>query len=437
MKHSGTMIQVLRNPAFFQLWLGGTISSVGDMVLLIALPFHVYNLTGSTMATGITFLVQILPRLLLGSVGGVFVDHWDRKWTMIATDIARAVVLLPLLLVRSEEWVWVVYVVSAVKATLSQFFGPARSALLPRLVSQDSLVAANAMNSATESAVRLVGPTLGGALLAFSGLTWVVLLDAVSYLVSALMIARIRLSPDQRQNAPVAVDRAPVGSWMGFLREWSAGWKLVRGSDVMRNLILVSSVAMVAQGLINVLLVPYVREMLGGGSMQFGWLATAQGIGGLAGGLVMGTVGKRWLTPRVISLSLGSAGVLFLFMVHFPMLGTALLLIALIGAPSSIYTIGVQTLLQTHSSDRYRGRVFGIYGTLIMVAMVAGMGLASALGDVAPLAVLLNAAGGLFIMAALLGIRIFSADLRVTSPEQPLGSGLGTSSVASHQNLSS
>jgi MFS family permease len=427
------MFQALRNPAFFQLWLGGTISSLGDMVLLIALPFHVYNLTGSTMATGITFMAQILPRLLLGSVGGVFADRWDRKWTMIATDIARAAVLLPLLLVRSEEWVWLVYLVSAVKATLSQFFGPARSALLPRLVTQETLVAANALSSATESLVRLVGPTLGGALLAFSGLTFVVLLDAVSYLVSAVMIARIRLSPGQRRNAPEAVDGAPSGAWRRLLREWSDGWKVVRESGVMFNLVLVSSVAMVAQGLINVLLVPYVKEMLGGGSAQFGWLATAQGIGGLAGGLVMGSVGERWLTPRVISLSLGSAGVLFLLMVHFPALVTALVLIALIGFPSSVYVIGVQTLLQTHSSDRYRGRVFGIYGALIMLAMIAGMGLASILGDVAPLTLLLDAAGTFFILASLLGIRIFGTSLNVR--EQSLNAGLEAGSAASRQEL--
>jgi len=84
------MFRVLKSSAFRNLWVGGMISTVGDMALLIALPYHVYNLTRSMLATGGTFIAQVLPRLVLGSMAGVFVDRWDRK--MIACDIARAVV---------------------------------------------------------------------------------------------------------------------------------------------------------------------------------------------------------------------------------------------------------------------------------------------------------------------------------------------------------
>jgi len=185
------MFRVLKSSAFRNLWVGGMISTVGDMALLIALPYHVYNLTRSMLATGGTFIAQVLPRLVLGSMAGVFVDRWDRK--MIACDIARAVVLLPLLIVQRPELVWLVYAVVLAESILSQFFAPAYAALLPRVVERDALVAANSLRSAGDATVRLVAP-----------LPLVVLLDAGTYLVSALLIAAIPLRQETACPAGIA-----------------------------------------------------------------------------------------------------------------------------------------------------------------------------------------------------------------------------------------
>ncbi len=113
------MLAVLRQRDFSFLWFGGVLSVVGDYFLFIALPFFVYERTGSALATGAMFAAETLPRLLFGSLAGVFVDRWDRKKTMIVADLSRAAILLPLLAVAAGGPVWLVYVVAFVEATLA------------------------------------------------------------------------------------------------------------------------------------------------------------------------------------------------------------------------------------------------------------------------------------------------------------------------------
>src|SRR5215207_1282790 len=115
------MIATLRQRDFALLWAGGLLSSLGDYALFIALPFYIYQLTGSALATGAMFVARALPSLLLGSVAGVFADRWDRKRAMILADLLRAG-MLPLLMVRSTDMVWIVYLVAFAESSISQFF---------------------------------------------------------------------------------------------------------------------------------------------------------------------------------------------------------------------------------------------------------------------------------------------------------------------------
>src|SRR5215203_3398866 len=116
------MLAVLRQRDFFLLWSGGILSVIGDYFLFVALPFFVYERTGSALATGAMFIAETLPRLLFGSLAGVFVDRWDRKKTMIFSDLSRALILLPLLLVAAGAPLTLVYAVAFVEASVSMFF---------------------------------------------------------------------------------------------------------------------------------------------------------------------------------------------------------------------------------------------------------------------------------------------------------------------------
>ena len=173
------------------------------MVLIIALPFYVYQLTGSLLQTGLMYIVETLPRILLGSLAGVFVDRWDRRWTMIVADLGRAAVLM-LLLVHAPADLWLIYVIAGIQSVIALFFAPALSAITPTLVEEHQLVAANSLQSVSESLMRFVGPPLGGGLLALVGLAGVVLVDSASFLLSALMLLSIAVPGRAVADAPRA-----------------------------------------------------------------------------------------------------------------------------------------------------------------------------------------------------------------------------------------
>src|ERR1051326_2005873 len=163
---------VLRQRNFALLWIGGLISAIGDWMLLVGLPIYIFTLTHSIAATSGSFLANQIPRILLGSVAGVFIDRWNRKWVIVITNICLALGLVPLLFIHDASQVWLVYLVAIIESSLGPFLS-AESALLPRLVGEEHLVEANAINTFSSNAARLIGPTIGGivaALLSLPGI---------------------------------------------------------------------------------------------------------------------------------------------------------------------------------------------------------------------------------------------------------------------------
>ena len=404
------MFSLLRQRNFGLLWVGQLISTMGDWVLFVALPFYTFSLTGSTLATGAMFMAGALPRLLLGSVAGVFVDRWDRRRTMIAADVLRAAILLGLLWVHSRDQVWLIYVSSFALACVSQFFVPAKSAIIPRLVSQGDLMPANSLNALSDALTRLGGAGLGGLLLAGLGFGGVVWLDAGSFLFSALMLALI-VAP--RGPAPA---RGPAGkAWAGVWREWLAGLQLVRSHALLRGMFTVLGVALLGDSIITVLIVPLVKNLLHGGPLELGWLMTAQGVGGIAGGLLAGALARRIPGRRLVSLGLLGTALLVLAVVNFPWLPLTLALMALVGVVSVVWMVSSQAMLQGSVGDRFRGRVFGTFGAVSALMSLIGMGLGGALGDVAGVRLMASLGGGLYFAAGLLAIGLLSA-ARVAKP---------------------
>ena len=165
------MIATLRNRDFALLWLGGLISRAGDWTLNIGLPIALFALTRSILVLSVSLVVGMLPSVLFGSLAGVFVDRWDRRRTLIISNLLLAALLLPLLLLRSANLIWIVYPILFLESCLEQFTRPAQSALLPSLVGAEHLAPANSLLSVSNNIARLLGPALGGVIAAFFGLT--------------------------------------------------------------------------------------------------------------------------------------------------------------------------------------------------------------------------------------------------------------------------
>jgi MFS family permease len=395
------MIAALRQRDFSLLWFGGVLSVIGDYFLFVALPFFVYERTGSTLATGAMFVAQTLPRLLFGSVAGVFVDRWDRKRTMVFSDLSRALILLPLLAVAAGAPVVLVYAVAFVEASVSMFFLPAKSAAIPNLVSERNLTAANSLNQLTEEIPSLVGALLGGALLGIVGLSGLVLLDIGTYLASALLISLIRGSTAAPAEEPEVTPEVAVSAWASGLREWLGGLKLIVRERSVAVLFAVISVATVGEGVGTVLVIIFFRDALGGGAQEFSYFIAGYGVGGILGGLLLNWASRVIDEVRLFSLSLIANGILLLAIFNIPILPVIVALSVLAGMTVIGWFVVSQTLLQKWVPDRYRGRVFGSYETTQALTMLVGMGLAVVLEDALGVVVVLSIVGAVWSLAGL------------------------------------
>ena len=400
------MLATLRQRNFGLLWSAGLISLAGDWMLRIALPIYVYQLTGSALATSTMLIAGMLPDLLFGSIAGVFVDRWDRKRTMVICNLLLAIGLLPLLAVRSAEQIWLLYLVAFYESTIAQFFGPAENALLPQLVGQQHLVAANSLNALNNNLARLIGPALGGMVAWLTGLAGVALIDAATFLFAAVLIGLIS-GTFKPVKSLTADDHGSVGqAWAAVPREWLAGLRLIRRERVVMILFALIAITSLGEGVFGVLFVVFVNRILGGGAQEIGWLMSAQAVGGLIGGVLVG-----WMDNKVSSIALIGLGALafglidlaiFNYPAFFPGFTLALILFIAVGIPGVTLMTGMNTLLQSAVADEYRGRVFGTYGMTGALLALIGATLAGTLGDRIGAVTLLNIQGGVYVAAGLL-----------------------------------
>jgi Na+/melibiose symporter-like transporter len=377
----------------------GLVSLTGDWVLTIGLTFSVYALTGSTLASGAMVLAAFAPQLL-GSLAGVFVDRWNRKITMVVTDVLLAVGLLPLLLVHDASRVWIVYLVALWESSVEQFFTPAERAAVPHLVDEDELVAANGANGQIQGIARLVGSALGGVAAGFGGLTAVAVVDGASFLVSAGLLVLIRALPKAPERGEVRQRLAAVG------QEWRAGIQVVLRKPLLRLIFVFLAVTSIGEGVVTTLFAPFLTGVLHAGAAAYGVILALQAVGGIAGGLAVAAYGHRW-SPRTL---VGVGAVLFggidLLLFLYPLVGHALwpagVLITVVGIPGAAMVAGYTSTLQAGTDDRHRGRVFGAVATTSGATSLIGIAAAGLLGGVLGVVPVIAIQGVAYVLAGVL-----------------------------------
>lgn len=397
------MIGVLRRRDFALLWWGGLVSVAGDSLLLAVLPYVVYATTGSTLATAGMTVAELVPGIVLGSVAGVFVDRWDRRRVLVVTNVLQAATVATLLvLVREPDLLAVVYVVAALQSSLSAFSLPAESSLLPTLVPEEDLVAANALNVLNNRVGRLAGLPLGAAVFAWAGLGAVVALDVASFLVAAGLVALLRA---RHVPAPTTGEVGePPPRLRTFLAEWVDGLALVRRDRSIGVLFVVFGLMTFGGTMLDPLAAPWVRDVLHEGVGVYALLMTTHSLAGIAGSVALGAVGAR-VAPHLLT-GVGSlvAGCLLLVRFNVPVVAVAVALSLVSGLAAVASSVGVETLAQQQVPEAYRGRVFGtlqawIWLLSLLGAVVGGVG--AELVGVLPmldLASLLTAAAGLAVL---------------------------------------
>jgi len=382
---SGTIRAALRYPGFRWLLSGLAVSQTGDWLYNLALVVLVYQRTHSALWAGVTTAARVVPVVVLGPLGGVLADRFDRRRIMITCDLARMGMMVLLAAVAAFQLPIVLAPVIAAVATAGTApYVACVAAVTPRLVDDPDLPGANAARSAVTGAGIVLGPALGGVLLLFGSAASAFALNALTFGLSALAVLAIRADGDP---SPFRVRRT-ADRPDGLLREVAQGAAALRAHPAALRLVGADIMCSVLYGAQTVLLL-LVSRQVGLGTQGYGYMFAAIGAGGLIGTALAGRVSRRLGSRSVLAAALAVAGAptLLLAVVRWP--AAAIVLTGLTGMGTLLVEILTETTLQRELDEDVFGRAYG----LAFPAAIAGIVVGSV---IAPgLAVLLGGSGAL------------------------------------------
>ena len=344
------------NDRYRKFWLAGVISQIGDWFNYIAIFVMLTKLTGSGAAISWFLIAKFIPTSVLGPAAGVIADRFSRKTIMIASDILRAAIVLGFLLVRRPEQVWLVYILALMQESIWTFYDPARRASVPNICRPHELVIANALSGASWSMMLAFGAAAGGFITMLFGWQTAILVDAMSFLISAWIMSRIALPHEPGVKKSEA-------TWLDYtgITDLKEGCIYVARHKEVAMLLLVKSGWALSGGILVMLTVFGEQVFAGGGAGGgSGLLYSFRGLGAAIGPLLawhfMGE--SRPAMYRAISFSFFIASGAYILFAQAPSLLRALPCVLVGHIGGSIQWVFSTTLLQKLVPNQFRGRVF-------------------------------------------------------------------------------
>ena len=378
----------------FRLFFGGqSVSLIGTWITRIATSWLVYRLTGSALLLGVVGFCGQIPTLLLAPFAGVLVDRWDRHRILVVTQVLSMLQSLALAVMVFTGTItvgWILFL-QVVQGIINAFDTPARQAFVVQMVEDRAdLPNAIALNSSMVNASRILGPSIGGIVIAAVGEGWCFLADAISYLAVIASLFAMRVTP---RTLPPRDTRIREEMRVGF--EYVSRFLPVRSA-----LLLLSLVSIL--GMPYTVLMPMISStILHGGAHTLGFLMTASGVGALVGALYLASRSSVLGLGRIMVLSTATFGVGLIVFSLSRTLWFALLALPFVGAGMMITMASTNTIIQTVVSEELRGRVMAFYtmaflGTAPIGSLLAGVA-ADRIGPTATIRV-----GGVACIAAAL-----------------------------------
>jgi MFS family permease len=333
---------------FRLLFLAGTVFYFGGMVTYVAVPYQVYQLTGSNFAVGAVGLVELGPIVVFGLYGGALADHVDRRRLLVATGVAQAVftALLAVNAFRDDPDVWVVFAVAVVLASCSALQRPSREALLPRTVRHEQLPAANALGSLGIQTGLLAGPAVGGLLIAYVGLGWCFVIDVCGLVVASGLYVRMRSYPHREETTPPSLAGIKEGMVYAFRRKDLLGTYFV---DIAAMLLAMP-----------VVLFPALVEEVFGRPELLGMLYTAEVVGAMIATALSGWTGRVHHHGRAIVVAAATYGGFIALAGLMPSIWLVAAALACAGAADMVSGIFRSTVWNQTIPESMRGRLAGI-----------------------------------------------------------------------------
>jgi MFS family permease len=411
---SRALAQAFSNPDLRRIQLAGVGSVIGNWSYTVALAVYAYR-HGGAAAVAVLTVVRLLPATLLAPFTAVVADRFARRRVMLATDALRAALMLLMAgAVALEAPVAVVFGLAALSPLIASAFRPAQAALLPSLArSPQELTAANVAASAIDSVGAFVGPALGGLLLAVSDVGWVLAFNALTFVWSGYLVARLGREREEPPPRPRAAE--------GLLTMLTAGVRAIASDRRVTLLVGLYGAQTLVAGALPVLLVSAALDLLEIGEAGVGTLNAALGVGGLVGvAVTLALVARaRLAVDFTVGLALWGLGIGLVGV--WPAAGAAVAFLALVGIGNTLVDVSALTLLQRAAPDEVLARVFGALGSLMLGTSMLGALLAPLAIGLLGLRGALIAIGGFLPVVALLSAGSLRAlDRAAEAPQEQL-----------------
>ncbi|MEI7742394.1 MAG: MFS transporter [Chloroflexota bacterium] len=424
-------IRLALNGSFSALWVGQVISLFGDRINQIALAALVYEITSSPLAVALAFFSGMIPNLVLSPLAGAYVDRWDQKQVLVVSDILRAslVLLVPVAILIN---VWLAYPLVFGITTISIFFRPARASVLPRVVAEDDLMAANSATWVGEQLADVVTYPLAGLFVVFlaGSLPLAFWFDAASYLLSAALVATIAVPPlvrrlrgpaeagdagdadadaDADAGADADADAGEVPETpASVLADLKAGWAFLRNESVLLANTLQGTAGQFSLGILTVTTLILAKEITAepGDAYRgtYAFMETAIGVGSLVGGFVLGALAPRTNKGRMVIAAYTSFGVLAMLMGIVHNVPLVLFFMFLGGIANMAFVIPSQTMFQERTPPELMGRVVSFRFSLAFGGMSIAMAVGGLLGGIVGPSAVIIFAGVISAVAGLAGL---------------------------------
>ncbi|MCG8374407.1 MAG: MFS transporter, partial [Balneolales bacterium] len=343
---------VKTNHNYRRLWIAQSISNFGDWFGLLALYALIAKYSDSEFLLGLIIIVKMLSLALFSPFAGYITDRFNRRKLMILCDVLRSVVVLGILFVQSENMLWLAYVLTSIQMMISAVFEPAKTASIPNVTSKEELVNANIISTATWSIVFTSGMALGGFATEWLGINAVIVLDGLTYFVSAWFIYKAVIPQTAMSSEEKLRTRNPfIGIKEGFRY-------LFRNPHIWRPGIAKGSSSLFLQGLVYMLII-ISEDVLMMGSIGLGLLYAARGIGTGIGPVLARRIFKNekdWV--MVMGLSIIISGLMYFVVGITNVIWVMLIFVLLAHIASGANWVTSTVLLQKRTDDIYRGRVF-------------------------------------------------------------------------------
>ncbi|MGE5264913.1 MAG: MFS transporter [Acidobacteriota bacterium] len=335
---------------FRLIWIGQLISNAGTQMQLVTINWHVYVLTGSAVALGLTGLVRVVPIIIFSLFGGMFADAHDRRRVMLVTQSAMMLFAAVLGLATNSGWVspLIIYGLAALTSAAVAFDGPARQSLAPNLVAKEHLTNALSLNNTMAQVSSIIGPALAGFVIAGLGIAAVYWINAVSFLAMLIALLLIK-TPTQKQVGASKIT-------LGALRE---GIQFVRESKMVFSTMMLDFFATFFSSA-SALLPIFARDILRVGPEGLGLLYSAQSVGAVAAGVGMAVVGNITRQGIVLLVAVALYGVATAFYGASQWFALSFIFLALLGAADTVSTILRNTIRQISTPDHLRGRMTSV-----------------------------------------------------------------------------